>query len=606
MSIFKNENIFLFKLKQAIIFFLLYSLTFLSFADEIKPILQLENRLKLPEGLDLKAAGRENAKTIEEAQKELNANHNSVIQSNQTQKLMIDITKAIEDAKLTNQSNENTDILVIGALRSLRNTGGAYSLLSIADARQKALQNNLSLKVIQYDPVIATQKLNIERAKFDKIIFANAKYGRKNLPTQSADLVSLASDNASLNNQMVKLNNLEQIKEALNVEVGVEVPLRTGGKVIVSAPFAYKDGLSRFGKSEYNSALKFSISQPLLRDAGVDNNEASITIANLEQLGQQARTRLQSIRILATTDKAYWVLNQAWVELEVRTQQHQYATENLTMVKKRVKEGLSAAVEINRAEIGVADRLEQLIIASTNLQISQRQLKFFLNDADFTMENEKGFIPATNATLTHFEFDAEKLIEKALANRLELLDLELKLTEDATRIGNLENQTLPVFNLDYQYGALSQTGNQFTGSLSQLGNFSDWYVGFRFEMPVTNEARLSRLNQAVQQRLQRLSNKVLQTMAIKKEILDALDIHNQQWMRILTARQQVVIAGINYEAELKQFKEGLRSMTEVIEMLTRLGEAQMKEIKAITDYQVAQIDLAFATGTLLGYSQVNF
>ena len=494
----------------------------------------------------------------------------------------------------------------MGALRNLHNTGGAYSLLSIADARQKALKNNLSLKVIQYDPIIATQKLNIERAKFDKIIFANAKYGRKNLPTQSADLVSLASDNASLNNQIVKLNNLEQIKDALNVEVGVEVPLRTGGKVIVSAPFAYRDGLSRFGKSEYNSALKFSISQPLLRDAGVDNNEASIAIANLEQLGQQARTRLQSIRILATTDKAYWVLNQAWVELEVRTQQHQHATENLTMVKKRVKEGLTAAVEINRAEIGVADRLEQLIIASTNLQISQRQLKFFLNDADFTMENEKGFIPATNATLTHFEFDAEKLIEKALANRLELLDLELKLTEDATRIGNLENQTLPVFNLDYQYGALSQTGNQFTGSLSQLGNFSDWYVGFRFEMPITNEARLSRLNQAVQQRLQRLSNKVLQTMAVKKEILDALDIHNQQWMRILTARQQVVIAGINYEAELKQFKEGLRSMTEVLEMLTRLGEAQMKEIKAITDYQIAQIDLAFATGTLLGYSQVNF
>ena len=603
-----NENKFLFKTMQAINFCLLYSLTFLSFADEIKPTLQLENRMKSAEGLDLKAAGRENPKTLDEAQKELNANQQRIIQSNQTQKLIIDVNKAIEDAKSTNKNKnkDKTDNLAKGSLKNLYQTGGAYSLLSITDARQKALQNNLSLKIIRYDPIIATQKLNIERAKFDTIFFANAKYGRKNLPSLSSDLVSLTSDNASLNNQIVKLNNLEQTNEAINAEVGVEVPLRTGGSVVFSAPFTYKNGLSSFGKSEYNSALKFSISQPLLRDAGVNNNEASISIANLEQLGQQARTRLQSIRILATTDKAYWVLNQAWVELEVRTQQHQYATENLTMVKKRVKEGLTAAVEINRAEIGVADRLEQLIIADTNLQISQRQLKFLLNDADFTMETEKGFIPVTNATLTHFEFDVEKLIENALANRLELLDLELKLTEDTARIGNLENQTLPVFNLDYQYGALSQTGNQFTNSFSQLGNFSDWYVGFRFEMPITNEARLSRLNQAVQQRLQRLSNKVLQTMAVKKEILDALDIHNQQWMRILTARQQVVIAGINYEAELKQFKEGLRSMTEVLEMLTRLGEAQMKEIKAITDYQIAQIDLAFATGTLLGYSQVNF
>ena len=593
---------------QAINFCLLYSLTFLSFADEIKPTLQLENRMKSAEGLDLKAAGRENPKMLDEAQKELYANQQRIIQSNQTQKIIIDVNKAIEDAKSTNKNKnkDKTDNLAKGSLKNLYQTGGAYSYLSITDARQKALQNNLSLKIIRYDPIIATQKLNIERAKFDTIFFANAKYGRKNLPLLSSDLVSLTSDNASLNNQIVKLNNLEQTNEAINAEVGVEVPLRTGGSVVFSAPFTYKNGLSRFGKSEYNSALKFSISQPLLRDAGVNNNEASISIANLEQLGQQARTRLQSIRILATTDKAYWVLNQAWVELEVRTQQHQYATENLTMVKKRVKEGLTAAVEINRAEIGVADRLEQLIIADTNLQISQRQLKFLLNDADFTMETEKGFIPVTNATLTHFEFDVEKLIENALANRLELLDLELKLTEDTARIGNLENQTLPVFNLDYQYGALSQTGNQFTNSFSQLGNFSDWYVGFRFEMPITNESRLSRLNQAVQQRLQRLSSKALQKLAVKKEILDALDIQNQQWKRILTARQQVLIAGINYEAELKQFKEGLRSMTEVLEMLTRLGEAQMKEIKAITDYQIAQIDLAFATGTLLGYSQVNF
>ena len=593
---------------QSINFCLLYSLTFLSFADEIKPTLQLENRMKSAEGLDLKAARRENPKTLDEAQKELNANQQRIIQSNQTQKIIIDVNKAIEDAKSTNKNKnkDKTDNLAKGSLKNLYQTGGAYSLLSITDARQKALQNNLSLKIIRYDPIIATQKLNIERAKFDTIFFANAKYGRKNLPSQSSDLVSLTSDNASLNNQIVKLNNLEQTNEAINAEVGVEVPLRTGGSVVFSAPFTNKNGVSSFGKSEYNSALKFSISQPLLRDAGVNNNEASISIANLEQLGQQARTRLQSIRILATTDKAYWVLNQAWVELEVRTQQHQYATENLTMVKKRVKEGLTAAVEINRAEIGVADRLEQLIIADTNLQISQRQLKFLLNDADFTMETEKGFIPVTNATLTHFEFDVEKLIENALANRLELLDLELKLTEDTARIGNLENQTLPVFNLDYQYGALSQTGNQFTNSFSQLGNFSDWYVGFRFEMPITNESRLSRLNQAVQQRLQRISSKALQKLAVKKEILDALDIQNQQWKRILTARQQVLIAGINYEAELKQFKEGLRSMTEVLEMLTRLGEAQMKEIKAITDYQIAQIDLAFATGTLLGYSQVNF
>jgi hypothetical protein len=62
---------------------------------------------------------------------------------------------------------------------------------------------------------------------------------------------------------------------------------------------------------------------------------------------------------------------------------------------------------------------------------------------------------------------------------------------------------------------------------------------------------------------------------------------------------------VDLDAEFPQFREGLRTMTEVLEMLTRLGEAQMREVRAIADYQVARIDLAFATGTLLGYRKLD-
>ena len=125
-------------------------------------------------------------------------------------------------------------------------------------------------------------------------------------------------------------------------------------------------------------------------------------------------------------------------------------------------------------------------------------------------------------------------------------------------------------------------------------------------MPISNEANKARLDRAVQQRGQRLTTKALQTLTIKKEIYNAVDQVEQNWQRILAARQQVLIAGINYEAELKQFNEGIRTMTEVLETLTRLGEAQIKEIKAIGDYQISLVDTAYATGTLLGYSKLDF
>ena len=46
-------------------------------------------------------------------------------------------------------------------------------------------------------------------------------------------------------------------------------------------------------------------------------------------------------------------------------------------------------------------------------------------------------------------------------------------------------------------------------------------------------------------------------------------------------------------------------MREVFEALGELGEAQLREIAAVVEYQVSLIDLAFATGTLLGYSDVD-
>jgi outer membrane protein len=78
--------------------------------------------------------------------------------------------------------------------------------LSIAEVRSRALKNNLSLKVFQYDPVIAQTIVREEEAKFDKIIFAYAKYGDRDLPGSSGDNVQFKSDNPALDAQQLKID----------------------------------------------------------------------------------------------------------------------------------------------------------------------------------------------------------------------------------------------------------------------------------------------------------------------------------------------------------------------------------------------------------------
>ncbi|QDD12884.1 TolC family protein [Candidatus Methylopumilus rimovensis] len=514
---------------------------------------------------------------------------------NQTKKIRIDLKQAIEEADKASVIDSAFD-------KTQANS------FSISDIRAKALKNNLSIEVAKIDPAIAGAALRQEQAKFDNIIFAYAQQSNRDTPRISSDNIGIKSNDNDLNGREAKLSILEQNIRTTDISAGVKVPLRTGGTVTLSSPIESKRDKGVFGSEEYRSAMRFSISQPLLRNAGKTVNEASIRVSEFNQQAIQYKTKLLAIRIIAMTDKSYWSLYEAWAQLDVRRQQYRLAIQNLNMVKRRVTEGLTAAIELNRAEIGVADRMEALIIAETNLKLAQRQLRFYMNDMD-TEDRQPNIINTiTEPNLVRYEFDREKLLNEALSARLELLELEVKLAADAINIQYLENQTLPLFTLDYQYGALSPSvnnlGNVYQNTLN--GQFSDWSVGLKFEMPFTNEANKGRLEEAVQQRNKRLATKQLQTLTVKKEIYDALDQVENNWQRILAARQQVVIAGLNYDAELKQFNEGLRTMTEVLETLTRLGEAQIKEVRAVSDYQASFVDTAYATGTVLGYSKLDF
>ncbi|MDI1310077.1 MAG: TolC family protein [Methylotenera sp.] len=577
------------------LFFNLFTLSELLYAEENAKVIvnQAEQRLGAEESLSLDLYTLKPPKTLKDAVDDYNSDRNK----KETKPLKIDIQKALEafdESDPSNRLRQNSD-------------NQSSNQISIADARIRALKNNLLIKVIRIDPLIAAADVREEQAKFDNILFAYAKYAQLDAPKASSDKVKFTSDNPSLNDQEVKLSNLEKDVNTFQLEAGIKVPLRSGGFVTLSSPLENKVSNGKFKSDEYRSALRFSISQPLLRNAGLGVNEASIRVAEFSQQAVELKTRLQSIRIIATVDKAYWALYEAWGQLDVRRQQFEYANQNLAMVKHRVQEGISPRVEINRAEIGVADRMDSLIVAETNLKLAERQIRFYMNDID-TNYMADPLIPNTSPNLVKYEFNRSKLLNDALSGRVELLEQELKIAADLTKIDYLENQTLPIFTIDYQYGALSNTNNSFGNSYRNVldGQFKDWSVGLKFEMPLTNEASKARLESSIQQRNQKLATKTLQVLTVKKEIYDALDYVDQNWQRIIAARQQVLIAGLNYEAELKQFNEGLRTMTEVLETLTRLGEAQIKEVHAIGEYQISLVDTAYATGTLLGYSKLDF
>jgi outer membrane protein TolC len=135
-------------------------------------------------------------------------------------------------------------------------------------------------------------------------------------------------------------------------------------------------------------------------------------------------------------------------------------------------------------------------------------------------------------------------------------------------------------------------------------NYTDRIAGLNVVVPLGNEAAKSRVLQAFYQRRQRLVSKENRRTLIEKEVLAAADQMETNWQSILASRQNAILAGRLYEAEKRQFELGLRTSTDVLDAQAKFANAQSTEIKSLTEYQIAQVDLAYATGTLLGAAKV--
>lgn len=488
-------------------------------------------------------------------------------------------------------TTQDQEALAAEALETLPPIFEGREMLDVGleSCRAWALANNYDIQVSLVEPTIANERLDEEEAKFESVFRLDFSRGEFSQPTSS-----LLSGNEF---------------STFDLTPSIDVPLRSGGTVRVEVPmrrFNTDNDFSTLNPS-YDTDVRLSISQPLLRNAGRRAQTHSIRIQALETQITEAQSKLSIIRELANVERTYWRLYAARALLDVALGQYDLAREQLERARRRVRAGDAAEVEVIRAESGVADRLEDIINAINGIRGAQRELKRVINMPGLDVGSETMLVPSSQPDPVPYQLEREEIADTAVANRMEMLELELRLAQDLSTIDFAKNQALPNFVLDYQY-TFNGLGSNFNTAVDLLSNteFRDWVLSGRFEVPLGNEAAESRVHQAILRRLQRLSTRAAREQRIRQEVFDSIDNLEASWQRILAARQAVILAERTLRAEENQFRVGARTSTDVLNAATNLADSQSAEIRALTDYQIAQVDLAFATGTMLGASRVNW
>jgi outer membrane protein TolC len=469
--------------------------------------------------------------------------------------------------------------------------------ITLPETRRQTLQNNLSIQAVLLDPAIAKQAVRLQQAKFESTFNLSV--------TQSRTVAPLYNPPNSFT-----------VESDLFVAVpSVNVPLRSGGNLSVdwtTATSLQSETTSASSNAQVQPGV--SITQPILRDAGYDYNESSIVIAQAGEARAEAATQYSILNTLLAAETAYWNLYRAAETLKVQKDIFDYTKKTLDDTRTQVNAGYGSISSVYNFEVTLSTSVSQLLSAEDSLAIAVRSLKSTIQDPEISLDGSATIVPSTKPILRTFEFDKTLLVDAAVRNRADLLELEAAQIEATIEVLAAKNQLLPELDFIGRYNLNgfdpagrslpTARGDLFDGTT--VKNPAGFSIGVTASVPLGNEAADANYQSALFSRLQAIANTRQQEITVATEVLNAIDSLEFGWRQILVARYEVAAANRNLEAMKTLFQMGERTSTDLANAINLLALARINSVSQDANYQIDLANLAAATGCLLGHAGVEW
>lgn len=345
--------------------------------------------------------------------------------------------------------------------------------ISLQDAIDLALQNNLDIAIQRYAPWLA--EANILRTMGGGAT-RGALGALGNVPGENFD--PLFTSTLSMDQRLIPVNN-PQLSGAgtaagtfaqLNTHVatanfGYTQGFHTGTSYTVSLnnTRASSTSLSNFFNPSVNSTMNIAASQQLLNGFGLLVNERNIRIAKLNKNLADATFEQQVITSITAVGNAYWELAFARGNVDVAQHQIDLANKLYSDNKKQVDIGTLAPLEIVQAEAQVATANQAFIVAQTTLLQNQLTLLNLISkDPTSPALRIVEIIPTETADVPPPEVEKiplEDAIKEAVTKRPDVLQLGTTLKSDDINVRVTKNALLPVLSLSGYYAAVGLVGD---------------------------------------------------------------------------------------------------------------------------------------------------
>jgi outer membrane protein TolC len=379
----------------------------------------------------------------------------------------------------------------------------------------------------------------------------------------------------------------------------------------------------------YIASLNLSVTQPLLRNAGMNGPKRQLQLALINADSNSQSALVNASDTISQVSDAYWNLVAAWRNVSIQEEALRDAVTQQHSIVRLAKRGATAPIDATEASTQVATFQDNVYSALQTVAELQNQLKsLIVTDANDKIW-EANLLPTSQVEQLPGAPTLETVVQTAIRNRPEIQQALDKYKQADIDLKFAKNQALPQADANVQFqsngfaGLLQPSiGFEKTQCTVELPNcptpppdtqgkmaqayhnlwsveFPTFNIGVTVSFPLNNEYAKGLKGVAQEEQRQAAIYTAGVSARIGYDARNALQTFQSAQSRLHTARIAREASQLVYASEERKYKSGASTTFLVLQRQVELLQNQGRELQAQTDLNRAVVEIQRVEGTIL-------
>jgi outer membrane protein TolC len=517
-------------------------------------------------------------------------------------------TPAAQQAPPAPAPNAAPDHYVVGEAVPTPRPGTTLLNLTLDQAMDMALENNLDLKAARMNPPGVDYQLAAARASFLPQLQGTYDY----------------QNGKQINDSFLEgANILRTVNQTYNMAYTETMPWY-GGRLQVN--FNNTRGTTNSTNAifnpSYRATLNFAYTQPLLQGFQIDQTRNQIrTLSVQRQIADiQLLTTIENTK--ASVRTAYWNLREAIEQIEIQQRALDLAERLFEDNKTKVEIGTLAPIDTVTPEAQVASAEQALLNAQINWRTAEINLQRLLATGPDDPIYQRTINPTERPQLSVQTVNIPEAVRTALAQRTDLVQAKRNIEVSQLNLEVTHDQLKPQLNLQAGYNTNGTGGPRLVQGTNTRtpGGYMDalndalglraptWNTQFTFVYPLFMRQAKANYARAQLQLQQSQAQLKASELTVSSSVTSAGLAVENSYKQYQAAQKNREAQERNAEAEQTRFDVGMSTNYNVVQAQNALTQARLTELQALISYlnAVAEFDRVQRVGGTGGGGGGNF